>query len=143
MNNDKQMMGYSYILTSDGQLYHHGVKGQKWGVRRYQNKDGSLTKAGKKHYSKQEIEDLRTELAKRRASTIDIGKTAAQGALTGIGGLALTAGTIATAGVYSPVLLGMSIVSLGMSAAVGAGAAISGIKVSSLKAELRRATADR
>lgn len=30
------------------ELYHHGVKGQKWGVRRYQNKDGSLTSAGKK-----------------------------------------------------------------------------------------------
>lgn len=29
-------------------LYHHGVKGMKWGVRRYQNKDGSLTPAGKK-----------------------------------------------------------------------------------------------
>ena len=32
----------------DNELYHHGVKGQKWGVRRYQNKDGSLTYAGKK-----------------------------------------------------------------------------------------------
>ena len=30
------------------ELYHHGVKGQKWGVRRYQNKDGSLTTAGKR-----------------------------------------------------------------------------------------------
>ena len=29
-------------------LYHYGIKGQKWGVRRYQNKDGSLTLAGKK-----------------------------------------------------------------------------------------------
>lgn len=31
-------------------LTHHGVKGQKWGVRRYQNKDGSLTPKGKKRY---------------------------------------------------------------------------------------------
>ena len=31
-------------------LYHHGIKGQKWGVRRWQNKDGSLTKRGKEHY---------------------------------------------------------------------------------------------
>lgn len=30
------------------ELYHHGVKGQKWGVRRYQNADGSLTPLGKK-----------------------------------------------------------------------------------------------
>ena len=32
------------------ELYHFGIKGQKWGVRRYQNKDGSLTNAGKKRY---------------------------------------------------------------------------------------------
>lgn len=37
----------NYIITN-GELYHHGVKGMKWGVRRYQNKDGSLTPAGKK-----------------------------------------------------------------------------------------------
>lgn len=30
-------------------LMHYGIKGMKWGVRRYQNKDGSLTDAGKKH----------------------------------------------------------------------------------------------
>lgn len=30
------------------ELYHYGIKGQKWGVRRYQNKNGSLTPAGKK-----------------------------------------------------------------------------------------------
>ena len=36
------------------ELYHHGVLGMKWGVRRYQNKDGSLTSAGKHRYSRKD-----------------------------------------------------------------------------------------
>lgn len=35
------------------ELYHWGVKGMKWGIRRYQNKDGSLTAAGQKRYNKE------------------------------------------------------------------------------------------
>ena len=38
------------------ELYHWGIKGMKWGVRRYQNKDGTLTSEGKKHYA-QDHED--------------------------------------------------------------------------------------
>lgn len=35
----------------NSELYHHGIKGQKWGVRRYQNPDGSLTAAGQARYT--------------------------------------------------------------------------------------------
>lgn len=41
------------------ELYHWGIKGQKWGVRRYQNKDGSLTPAGRKRYSDSYHEDYK------------------------------------------------------------------------------------
>ena len=44
------------------ELYHHGIKGQRWGVRRYQNADGSLTAAGQKRYDR----DIRENNAKKK-----------------------------------------------------------------------------
>lgn len=52
------------------ELYHHGVTGMKWGVRRYQNKDGSLTNAGKKRYgTKANFE--RVQAAKKHAAKVN------------------------------------------------------------------------
>ena len=42
----------SYRVVRSDELYHHGIKGQRWGIRRYQNPDGSLTAAGREKYGK-------------------------------------------------------------------------------------------
>lgn len=58
---------WTYIYTPSGdELYHHGIKGQKWGVRRYRNKDGTLTPAGKKRYADDSGDISEPEKSKHR-----------------------------------------------------------------------------
>lgn len=58
-------MENTYVLTTNGELFHWGVKGMKWGVRRYQNKDGSLTPRGRKR--QKELTADEKERASRKA----------------------------------------------------------------------------
>ena len=50
MNHEKYLTSTDVI--DDNRIEHHGILGMKWGIRRYQNPDGSLTAFGKKHYDK-------------------------------------------------------------------------------------------
>ena len=62
----KRSMQHSDIFDEDENcLEHHGIKGQKWGVRRFQNPDGSLTEEGKKRYNEdaQKLTDVSTSYA--------------------------------------------------------------------------------
>ena len=50
--------GYEFIRESD--LTHHGIKGQKWGVRRFQNEDMTWTAAGKERYGDGNVADAKS-----------------------------------------------------------------------------------
>ena len=93
------------------ELQHHGIKGQKWGVRRFQNADGSLTTAGKRRASatkkrtdaknrgtltnaqlKQKIERLQLEKQLRELTNAEVnsGRVYAQKILKDVGSKVLT-----------------------------------------------------
>lgn len=74
----------------ENELHHHGIKGQRWGIRRYQNADGTWTNAGKKRYGDSDGEPSSAE-SKASGSTK---KKVVIGVATGA---AIVAGTVLTA----------------------------------------------
>ncbi len=68
----------------NNELYHFGTKGMKWGIRRFQNEDGSLTEEGRRHYGyslKRGIKNIREarqkkKLAKKRAKALEAARKA-------------------------------------------------------------------
>lgn len=53
-------------------ISHHGILGQKWGIRRFQNPDGSLTQAGKKRYEAESVDSISSQKGvKRRLNDLD------------------------------------------------------------------------
>lgn len=85
-------------------LEHHGIKGQKWGLRRFQNPDGTLTEAGKEHYGrkiaseawKQSVHEAHNKVYDPKSSKV-IGATmlAVPGAFAGAVEGGLTSGNAA------------------------------------------------
>ena len=49
----------AYVERDYNSIYHHGIKGQQWGVRRYQNEDGSLTPEGRRRYAQDFYNELK------------------------------------------------------------------------------------
>jgi len=82
------------------ELYHHGIKGQRWGIRRFQNEDGSLTAEGMKRYDvapsgsmskqgkklyKKDIKEYKKEVKQDKIANQSTAKRATIGGLKGAG----------------------------------------------------------
>lgn len=61
-----------YLIYAPNELAHYGILGQKWGIRRFQNPDGTLTEAGKKRYGT--VENLEAGKTKKQAEKYEEAK---------------------------------------------------------------------
>lgn len=57
------------------ELKHYGIKGMKWGVRRFQNSDGSLTSEGRKRYNGNDLKEAQKKVDKGKAMVDGVKKT--------------------------------------------------------------------
>lgn len=109
LSDDDYLTHYSFIA-------HHGILGQKWGVRRYQDKSGKLTAEGKKH--KHEFEDksqsntlARDRVVEKLKSTATVGGIGLAAAVAAVAALPITGGGSAVAIPHSTLLAATGIVS--------------------------------
>lgn len=86
---------YSVIRSEESDIYHHGILGMHWGIRRFQNKDGSLTSAGRDRYGVEgkrkasEDDSKKSGLTDKQKKAIKIGAAVAVTVLAAYGGYKL------------------------------------------------------
>ena len=87
------------LLTNDEVLEHHGILGQKWGIRRYQNADGSLTEKGKKRQKLKDEDKYDTKDTFKNAAKVGAGTALTGSGIFGLKALAAGLGTTYGGGV--------------------------------------------